>query len=101
MGFIYRQVVMTLFRVQVLPHKYPMFAVYVGMATTSAPMHAPGLVAAADVGPEKGYRAGLPKPPQHQKRAITMQLDSNDKTRFLYGRRFEPDLPIILHAQPK
>lgn len=54
MGFIYRQVVMTLFRVQVLPHKYPMFAVYVGMAAASAPMRAPGLVAATDVGPEKG-----------------------------------------------
>lgn len=29
-----------------------------------------------------------------------MQLDSNDKTRLFYGRRFEPDLPIILHVQP-
>lgn len=54
MGFIYPQVVMKLFRVQVLPHKYPMFAVYVGIAVASAPMRAPGLVVATDVGSEKG-----------------------------------------------
>lgn len=29
-----------------------------------------------------------------------MQLDGNDKTRFLYRRPFDPDLPIIVHAQP-